>query len=64
VVTKITINRYLFISIYREDYEVAEKFDTENEKDDMYTRLKSGAESGWDYSSRWFITTDQDSEPS
>lgn len=28
----------------------------------MYSRLKSGAESGWDYSSRWFITTDQDSE--
>ncbi|XP_060862084.1 trehalase-like [Metopolophium dirhodum] len=48
---------------YREDYEVAEKFETENEKDDMYTRLKSGAESGWDYSSRWFITTDQHSEP-
>ncbi|KAL5244703.1 hypothetical protein ACI65C_012113 [Semiaphis heraclei] len=48
---------------YREDYEVAEKFDTENEKDDMYTRLKSGAESGWDYSSRWFIITDQDSDP-
>lgn len=28
----------------------------------MYSRLKSGAESGWDYSSRWFIATDQDSE--
>ncbi|XP_050056696.1 trehalase-like isoform X2 [Aphis gossypii] len=47
---------------YREDYEVAEKLKTEDEKDDMYSRLKSGAESGWDYSSRWFITTDQVSE--
>jgi len=60
---KITINIGTYLYRYREDYEVAEKFDTENEKDDMYSRLKSGAESGWDYSSRWFISTDQDSEP-
>jgi len=41
--------------LYREDYEVAEQYETEEDKNDFYTRIKSGAETGWDFSSRWFI---------
>nr|XP_018903542.1 PREDICTED: trehalase-like [Bemisia tabaci] len=40
---------------YREDYELAESIDTEIERERWYGRMKSGAESGWDFSSRWFI---------
>lgn len=43
--------------VKREDYEVAEKYKTAKEKNDFYTRIKSAAETGWDFSSRWFITT-------
>ncbi|KAG8955246.1 hypothetical protein FRC03_011247 [Tulasnella sp. 419] len=43
---------------YAEDYETANGNDlitpyTEKEKADLYAELASGAESGWDYSSRW-----------
>lgn len=41
---------------YREDYESAEFLKTENEKQELYTQIKSAAETGWDFSSRWFIT--------
>lgn len=41
---------------YREDYLVAQKhFDTESERQQFYTEMIAGAESGWDFSSRWFI---------
>jgi len=43
--------------VYREDYETAEHFKTEEEKNDFYVKIKSGAETGWDFSSRWFITS-------
>ncbi|XP_015377150.1 PREDICTED: trehalase-like [Diuraphis noxia] len=43
---------------YREDYESAEIFKTEDEKQEFYTEIKSAAETGWDFSSRWFITPD------
>lgn len=36
--------------------ESGEIFKTENEKEDFYNELKTAAESGWDFSSRWFIT--------
>lgn len=36
---------------YREDFELAQKH---NGGAKMYSDLRSGAESGWDYSSRWF----------
>jgi len=39
----------------RDDYEIAEGLDTEAEKDDFYVNIKSACESGWDFSSRWFI---------
>ncbi|KAH8254403.1 hypothetical protein KR032_009879 [Drosophila birchii] len=40
---------------YSEDVETAENFDTEEAKEDHYSELKSAAESGMDFSSRWFI---------
>ncbi|XP_057324477.1 trehalase-like isoform X2 [Microplitis mediator] len=39
---------------YREDYMAAENLHNED-KNDYYKELKSAAESGWDFSSRWFI---------
>ncbi|XP_018901981.2 trehalase isoform X1 [Bemisia tabaci] len=40
---------------YREDYEIAQTLPSESERTRWYTRIKSAAESGWDFSSRWFI---------
>ncbi|XP_063587711.1 trehalase-like [Penaeus indicus] len=40
---------------YREDYELAHNLRSEEAKEQLYVELKSGAESGWDYSTRWFI---------
>ena len=37
---------------YREDVETAEK--TDRPKEAVYRHLRAGAESGWDYTSRWF----------
>lgn len=41
---------------YSEDYHSAAYLPTDLEKEDLYIDLKSAAESGWDFSSRWFIT--------
>jgi len=38
---------------YKEDYELGESF-PENQRERVYRDLRAGAESGWDYSSRWF----------
>lgn len=40
---------------YIEDYELAKHLPTEEEREDLYSELKAGAESGMDFSSRWFI---------
>ena len=41
---------------YAEDFELARQFtQTDLERRDLYWELKTGAESGWDYSSRWFV---------
>lgn len=40
---------------FREDIQSAEIFKSEDEKENYYRELKSAAESGWDFSSRWFI---------
>lgn len=40
---------------YREDVMNAEIFKTDAEKENYYAELKTAAESGWDFSSRWFI---------
>jgi alpha,alpha-trehalase len=41
---------------YFEDYELVQMHTSnENEKRQMYWELKTGAETGWDYSSRYFF---------
>lgn len=39
---------------YREDYELARALPTQRAKKKLYRNLRTGAMSGWDYSSRWF----------
>nr|CAD7592386.1 unnamed protein product [Timema genevievae] len=39
----------------KEDFQSAKIFRTEGEKEAYYSELKAAAESGWDFSSRWFI---------
>lgn len=39
----------------REDYELAHTLKSDEAKEQLYVELKSGAESGWDYSTRWII---------
>lgn len=34
---------------------------TPDEEQLLYANLKSGAESGWDFSSRWFVMDNNDS---
>lgn len=41
---------------YSEDIESANIFKDQNKKNAFYSELKAAAESGWDFSSRWFIT--------
>lgn len=40
---------------YSEDVEVAEIFKDKPKKEAFFSELKAAAESGWDFSSRWFI---------
>ncbi|MEJ1221907.1 alpha,alpha-trehalase TreF [Sediminicola sp. 1XM1-17] len=39
---------------YKEDVHLASQFNTEAEKKNLYSNLRAGAESGWDFSSRWY----------
>uniref|UniRef100_A0A1L8E1A3 Trehalase n=2 Tax=Nyssomyia neivai TaxID=330878 RepID=A0A1L8E1A3_9DIPT len=43
---------------YREDVISAGDFPSEEEKQEHYSELKAGAESGMDFSSRWFVNDD------
>lgn len=43
---------------YYEDFTNAQTFDTGIRQEEFYIDLKSAAESGWDFSSRWFIGAD------
>lgn len=38
---------------YKEDYEIAQKLPAES-REFFYNNIKAGAESGWDFSNRWF----------
>ena len=55
-----TLNRYFDTGktprpeSHREDYELAQDLSTQEEKEALYNNLRTGAMSGWDYSSRWF----------
>ncbi|CAH2038003.1 unnamed protein product, partial [Iphiclides podalirius] len=40
---------------YYEDYTTAQQFDSDERRKEFYVDIKSAAESGWDFSSRWFI---------
>ncbi|KAL4712563.1 hypothetical protein ACJJTC_007579 [Scirpophaga incertulas] len=40
---------------FKEDIDVAENLDNDEKKEELYAELKAAAESGWDFSSRWFI---------
>lgn len=41
---------------YSEDVDGADFFKDQQKKEHFYSELKAAAESGWDFSSRWFIT--------
>lgn len=41
---------------YKEDYYTADHYNTAAEKEEFYSEIKAGAESGMDFTSRWFIT--------
>jgi alpha,alpha-trehalase len=43
------------VRFHREDIMSAQTFKTDNDKENYYSELKAAAESGWDFSSRWFI---------
>jgi len=44
------------ISSFREDVSTAhDAFHTDEEREAYYSELKAAAESGWQFSSRWFI---------
>lgn len=45
---------------YTDDLDLAESL-SEEEKTRLYTELKAGAESGWDFSSRWFFSRENSS---
>jgi len=45
----------IFLESYYEDYIDAQNFSTSAEKTEFYTNMKSGAESGWDYSTKWYF---------
>lgn len=38
-----------------EDFETTEPLENPADRERMYWELKSGAATGWDFSSRWFI---------
>ncbi|XP_051859401.1 trehalase isoform X1 [Drosophila albomicans] len=47
---------------YSEDVETSQSFTTKEAKEDHYSELKSAAESGMDFSSRWFINANGTNE--
>ena len=40
---------------YKEDVHLANSYSNNDEKQRLYKDLRSGAESGWDFSSRWYL---------
>jgi len=57
----VTLYRYIDDSIgprpesYREDFESGKDFETREDREEFYADMKAGAESGMDFTSRWFI---------
>lgn len=46
---------FTYSFIFREDHDASAMFSDEDDKDNFYSELKAAAESGWDFSTRWFI---------
>lgn len=40
---------------FREDVELAKILVSSKERENLYKHMKAGAETGWDYSTRWMI---------
>lgn len=47
---------------YFEDVQTASAFQNEDQKSELYSELKSAAESGWDFSSRWMVNKNSNNE--
>lgn len=45
----------MFIYLRREDYELAANIKSYQKRREFYNNVKAGAESGWDFSARWFV---------
>ncbi|XP_038212022.1 uncharacterized protein LOC119832422 [Zerene cesonia] len=45
---------------YYEDYTNARDLPNDTMREDFYAEMKSAAESGWDFSTRWFVTAEND----
>lgn len=43
---------------YYEDYTTARDLPNDDMREDFYAEMKSAAESGWDFSTRWFVTAE------
>ena len=58
------MNRYFDTAVkprpeaYKEDVHLASSITTSNEKQELYSNLRAAAESGWDFSTRWFAKKD------
>ena len=44
---------------YKEDYDAASQMEDVIQRQQFYIHTKSGAESGWDFSSRWYIVDEE-----
>lgn len=51
----VSVKRNQWFFFFREDFTTAQAFHTDEAKEAYYSELKAAAESGWDFSSRWFI---------
>lgn len=47
-----------FLFHFREDYELAQQL-PEGSQDFFYNNIKAGAESGWDFSNRWYMRSNE-----
>lgn len=45
----------MYFNVHREDYILAENITDASKKREFYNNVKAGAESGWDFSARWFV---------
>lgn len=60
VTTNTYVNTLFSLFNIREDYLMAQRI-PEKSRDFFYNNIKAGAESGWDFSNRWFIRNNNSS---